>query len=114
MGIATHLVKAHLQQCRLLILEANHDPDMLENGPYPWPLKQRVSGRTGHLSNEASKDLLQEVQHDGLSHVILAHLSEVNNSPQQAFRAAVQGITRCNPHLTVAAQHECGDIVYLK
>ncbi len=114
LGIATHLVKAHLQQCRLLILEANHDPVMLENGPYPWPLKQRVSGRTGHLSNEASKDLLQAVQHDALTHVILAHLSEVNNSPQQAFRAAVQGITRCNPQLTVAAQHKCGDVVYLK
>jgi len=114
LGMATHVVKAHLQNCALLILESNHDPEMLENGPYPWPLKQRVSGRTGHLSNDASRELLEAVQHDGLTHVILAHLSEINNTPQQAFRTVVRGITRCNPQLMVATQHECSQIVYLK
>ena len=114
LGVATHVVKAHLKNCSLLILEANHDPQLLAKGPYPWPLKQRVSGRTGHLSNEASMTLLEEIQHDRLSHVILAHLSEVNNTPQHAFGAAVRGITRCSPILTVADQHESGDVVYLK
>lgn len=114
LGIATHPVKAHLKNCNLLVLEANHDPEMLINGPYPWPLKQRVSGRTGHLSNEASMALLEEIQHDRLSHVILSHLSEVNNTPQQAFRVVCRAITRSNPHLSVAAQHESGEIVTLK
>ena len=114
LGIATHVVKAHLQHCALLIIEANHDPEMLENGPYPWPLKQRVSGRTGHLSNDASRELLEAVQHGGLTHVILAHLSEVNNTPNHAFRAVVRGITRCNPKLSVAPQHECSEMVVLK
>jgi len=114
LGIATNLVKAHLKNCSLLVLEANHDPEMLENGPYPWPLKQRVSGRTGHLSNDASRDLLETVQHDNLSHVILAHLSEVNNTPNHAFRAVVRGLTRCNPKIMVADQHQSGEIIYLK
>jgi len=49
LGIATAMVKSHLRNCNLLILEANHDPDMLISGPYPWPLKQRIRDRTGHL-----------------------------------------------------------------
>ena len=55
LGIATAMVRHHLQACDLLILEANHDPEMLINGPYPWHLKQRVNGRTGHLSNRDSR-----------------------------------------------------------
>jgi len=82
LGIATSMVKEHLKGCSLLILEANHDEDMLINGPYPWPIKQRIKSRTGHLSNEASKNLLKELQHDRLKHVILAHLSQINNTPQ--------------------------------
>jgi len=113
LGIASHVVKAHLSACSLLILEANHDPEMLEYGPYPWPLKQRVSGRTGHLSNEASRDLLESVQHKALSHVILAHLSEVNNTPNHAFSTVIRGITRSNPKIHVACQDESGEIVEL-
>ena len=84
LGIATAMVKEHLKHCELLILEANHDPTMLETGPYPWPLKQRIKSRTGHLSNPASKNLLAELQHENLQHIILAHLSEINNTPQKA------------------------------
>ncbi len=78
------MVKEHLRECVLLILEANHDEEMLINGPYPWPIKQRIKSRTGHLSNAASKILLKELQHDCLKHVMLAHLSETNNTPQKA------------------------------
>jgi len=73
LGIATAMVREHLKGCRLLVLEANHDLEMLIAGPYPWHLKQRIKGRTGHLSNSASKDLLSEILHSGLQHVILAH-----------------------------------------
>jgi phosphoribosyl 1,2-cyclic phosphodiesterase len=114
LGIATSMVKEHLKGCSLLILEANHDEDMLINGPYPWPIKQRIKSRTGHLSNEASKNLLKELQHDRLKHVILAHLSQINNTPQKALSEVSRAITHCNAQIDVAIQDECGALLRLK
>ena len=114
LGIATAMVRQHLKNCALLVLEANHDPQMLETGPYPWPLKQRIQSRVGHLSNSDSKNLLQELQHDNLQHVILAHLSEINNTPQKAYDEVVHALTRCKAQLTVADQYSCGPVIYLK
>ncbi len=114
LGIATSMVKEHLKGCSLLILEANHDEDMLLNGPYPWPVKQRIRSRTGHLSNEASKNLLKEVQHDRLKYVILAHLSETNNTPQKALSEVGRAITDCQAQLDVAIQDKCGALLHLK
>ena len=114
LGIATAMVKEHLKGCGLLILEANHDEDMLVNGPYPWPVKQRIKSRTGHLSNAESKHLLNEIQHDGLKHVLLAHLSETNNTPQKAINEIGQALTRCKARLDVATQDKCGAILRLK
>ena len=114
LGIATLMVKEHLKRCALLIIEANHDPQMLETGPYPWPLKQRIQSRVGHLSNADSKKLLNDLQHDKLQHVILAHLSEINNTPQKAIAEVTKALTRCRAQLTVAQQDASGPIVYLK
>jgi phosphoribosyl 1,2-cyclic phosphodiesterase len=114
LGIATSMVKQHLKNCELLILEANHDPKMLETGPYPWPLKQRIASRNGHLSNASSKLLLEELQHDKLQHVILAHLSEINNTPQKAYDEVAKALTRCNPRLTVADQYTSSPLIYLR
>jgi phosphoribosyl 1,2-cyclic phosphodiesterase len=114
LGVATAMVKEHLKSCSLLILESNHDPEMLANGPYPWPLKQRIKSRTGHLSNEDSRNLLQELQHNKLEHVILAHLSETNNTPQKAYDEATKVLSRSKTGLTVAEQDICGPIFYLK
>jgi len=114
LGIATFMVKEHLKGCSLLVLEANHDEHMLINGPYPWPIKQRIKSRAGHLSNEASKNLLKELQHDRLKHVMLAHLSEKNNTPQKALSEVGRAITRCNAQLEVATQDECGALLRLK
>ena len=114
LGIATSMVKEHLKGCSLLILEANHDEDMLINGPYPWPIKQRIKSRAGHLSNEASKNLLKELQHDRLEYVMLAHLSQTNNTPQKALSEVSRAITRCNAQLDVAAQDSCGERLRLK
>lgn len=111
LGTATAMVRQHLKNCCGLILEANHDPQMLEHGPYPWPLKQRVKSRTGHLSNESARDLLMEVLHDGLTHVILAHLSETNNTPELAMGAVSGPLDRIRPELTVALQHTAGEII---
>jgi phosphoribosyl 1,2-cyclic phosphodiesterase len=114
LGTVTPHVKENLKHCHLLILEANHDPDMLENGPYPWHLKRRIQSRSGHLSNGQSKRLLVELQHKGLEHVILAHLSETNNAPQKVLAEISKALTRCKPRLSVASQHRCGEVIYLK
>jgi phosphoribosyl 1,2-cyclic phosphodiesterase len=114
LGIPTAMVKEHLKRCALLVLEANHDPQMLEDGPYPWPLKQRIRSRVGHLSNGDSKKLLQELQHENLQHVILAHLSENNNTPQKAYEEVGRALTRCRARITVADQYTSGPVIYLK
>ncbi len=114
LGIVTAMVKEHLKGCGLLILEANHDEDMLINGPYPWSVKQRVKSRTGHLSNAASKQLLNEIQHDRLKHVILAHLSETNNTPQKAVDEVGKALNPNNVQLDVAVQHECSALFRIK
>jgi len=114
LGMATSMVKEHLKGCTLLVLEANHDADMLINGPYPWPLKQRIKSRSGHLSNEASKNLLGAVQHDRLEYVMLAHLSETNNTPQKALNEVGRALTHSRPKLDVALQNECSTLIHLK
>jgi phosphoribosyl 1,2-cyclic phosphodiesterase len=114
LGTVTPNLKENLKHCQLLILEANHDPDMLITGPYPWYLKRRIQSRSGHLSNGQSKHLLMQLQHQDLEHVILAHLSQTNNTPQKVLAEISGALTRCKPRLTVASQHRCGEVIYLK
>ena len=114
LGTVTSMVIAHLKGCRAVILEANHDPLMLSSGPYPWPLKQRIQGRSGHLSNEASRGLLDDIMHDGLEHVILAHLSETNNTPNEVFRVVAPLLNRTNLSLHVARQDSCSKMLHLR
>jgi phosphoribosyl 1,2-cyclic phosphodiesterase len=84
LGWATRLVDARLQGCHALVLESNHDPQMLKNGPYQEWLKQRVRSRHGHLSNQEGAELLCRLHHEELKEVMLAHLSETNNTPELA------------------------------
>jgi phosphoribosyl 1,2-cyclic phosphodiesterase len=77
---------------------------MLIDGPYPWHLKQRIRGRSGHLSNEDTAALLQELHHDRLAHVILAHLSEENNTPDKARSAVKNALNGTCVDLHVASQ----------
>jgi phosphoribosyl 1,2-cyclic phosphodiesterase len=77
-----------MAECQGLIIEFNHDPQMLMEGPYPWDLKRRVRGRKGHLSNNEAAKLLSELAHGGLKQVVLAHLSETNNKPELALSEA--------------------------
>jgi len=113
LGIVSSLVKEHLKCCDLLVIEANHDPDMLNNGPYPWHLKQRVKGRGGHLSNQDSKKILSQIIHPGLKHVILAHLSETNNMPQKAEEEIAPLLAPHDIQLHVASQNHPGELIYL-
>jgi len=86
-------VKAQLQGLDLLLLESNHDPEMLRDGPYPWAVKQRVMSRVGHLSNESTAAFLQEDYDGNAAWVILAHLSESNNLPELARLAAERALS---------------------
>ena len=86
-GKVTTLIEHHLKRCDLLVLESNHDPVMLREGPYPLYLQQRVRSNQGHLANEDAGKLLKKLAGGRLRHVILAHLSEVNNHPELAMQA---------------------------
>ena len=79
-----HIVD-RLQNLDVLLLEANHDVRMLQAGAYPYPLKQRILGDRGHLSNELSGQLLGQVLHDNFKHIVLGHLSKENNYPELAY-----------------------------
>ena len=104
MAIATDLgyvppnVKAALRNVDVLLIESNHDLEMLKDGPYPWSVKQRVLSRVGHLSNSATADYLQKDYDGGAQCIILGHLSESNNAPELARIAAEQAV-QCHPTL---------------
>jgi phosphoribosyl 1,2-cyclic phosphodiesterase len=103
-------VKAQLQKVDLLLLESNHDLEMLRDGPYPWAVKQRVLSRVGHLSNLATAEFL-ETSYDGqAAYVILAHLSESNNLPELARVSAERALngraSLLANRLLLAEQHE--------
>ncbi|GAB4168883.1 MAG: MBL fold metallo-hydrolase [Geothermobacteraceae bacterium] len=107
LGIATRLVRQNYSGCRVLVLETNHDPELLRDGPYPWPLKQRIRGHHGHLSNEDGAELLADLLWDGLEAVFLAHLSETNNTPEHARRAVDAVLANqnvCRPQLNFGWQ----------
>jgi len=92
LGEVTPFVREKLRKSTALLVEANHDINMLEVGPYPWPLKQRIKSSVGHLSNEACGELLTEANHDGLKLVVLMHLSETNNLKELAILTAEQAL----------------------
>jgi phosphoribosyl 1,2-cyclic phosphodiesterase len=117
LGVATQLVRKKLEGCHGLVLEANHDVDLLLSGPYPWHLKQRIRSRHGHLSNTDSCQLLGELLHDGLQVVVLAHLSETNNRPELVLES-VRGF-RSEPRwrdirFDVGSQHSIGTAMEIR
>ena len=106
LGTPTQLVRQKLRQCQLVVLEFNHDPDLLKQSSYPWRTKQRILSRVGHLSNESASELLAGVVHPGLRRVVLAHLSEKNNHPELARMHAEQALgAGAAVQVAVASQH---------
>ena len=85
LGVYDDYIVEHLRDMDILFLEANHDVNMLEVGPYPYPLKRRIMGARGHLSNETSGKLLCRILHDRLKCVLLGHLSKENNYEELAY-----------------------------
>ena len=120
-GFATDLgtvpasLRGLLRECEGLVIEANHDLEMLINGPYAWDLKQRIRSPVGHLSNRAAAELIRElVQRGRLQVAVLAHLSEENNRPERALetvKAQLDGLFRCR--VVVAPRDRRSEVIAL-
>ncbi len=93
-GVSTHLVRERLKHCRALIIESNHDARLLADARRPWPLKQRIAGRQGHLSNQHAAELIAASAGPDLSHVFLSHLSVDCNRPELAMETAQTELLR--------------------
>ena len=113
LGKPTDTVLEHLRGSRALLIESNHDLEMLQNGRYHHHLKERVMGARGHLSNATAGQLIAEVDWEGLTHVILGHLSEENNRPMLAYDTVGRILDAHNVkvQLTVADRHYPGDVI---
>lgn len=113
LGLATDLgcdtphVIEQLSGCDALVLECNHDVDMLANGSYPYSLKQRVGGRHGHLSNIQAANLLKKLDNSRLKHMVAAHLSEKHNTPELA-RMALAEVLACDLDWIAVADQDQG------
>ncbi len=103
LGYVTEEVRDALSGCESVVLESNHDPDMLLTGPYPYLIKQRILSRYGHLSNEDCAALASELAEKGMRHLMLAHLSEQNNEPDVAYNETLMALAREDIDVCVAA-----------
>ncbi len=108
LGYVTDSIRFHLRGANLLLLESNHDIEMLKVGPYPWSVKQRVMSRVGHLSNEATCDFILRDFESAASTLILGHLSAHNNHPEIARIGARQALDQrgLNTNLVIAQQQQ--------
>lgn len=106
-GVVTETVSRAIENVEILILESNYDGEMLRNGPYPPVLQRRIAGREGHLSNRSAALAAASCAHPGLAHVVLAHLSETNNTPRLAFECMERVLKRTTfkGQITPAPQH---------
>jgi phosphoribosyl 1,2-cyclic phosphodiesterase len=105
-GCATPHIEAMLNGCDALVLECNHDTDMLANGDYPYSLKQRVAGRFGHLNNTDAAALLSRLDNRHLQHIVAAHLSRKNNTRELAVSALSAALNCGAEWINVATQLE--------
>jgi phosphoribosyl 1,2-cyclic phosphodiesterase len=107
LGIPTSHVQEKLSGCHALVIECNHDLDMLMNGAYPLGLKQRIAGRFGHLDNATAGHLVASLERANLRHLIAAHLSQHNNKPELAVAALAAG-AGCEPSWIGVADQDDG------
>ena len=105
-GHVTATVEENLMGCNAVVLESNHDPEMLMDGPYPYDLKLRISSKRGHLCNADSACLAARLCESGTKSIMLAHLSEENNDPELAYGEALSAIADPSVSLRVASQYE--------
>lgn len=115
-GIVSRLMAHRLAGCAALVLESNHDPELLRSGPYPLALQQRVRSTTGHLANGTAADFLAGLLHDRLEHVVLAHISETNNRPELVEESVARVLAGCGgprPRISLGLQAAAGEMVAL-
>ena len=115
LGYLPDNVKFQLRGSHALVLESNHDLEMLKVGPYPWAVKQRVMGRKGHLSNDVVSEFLAEEMDSEVQTLVLGHLSEHNNHPEIVRLVAMQALERRDtaPRLVVAEPRRRGELLHL-
>jgi phosphoribosyl 1,2-cyclic phosphodiesterase len=113
LGVVPAELSDALQHSTCAVLESNHDEDLLEQGPYPQILKDRIRSSSGHLSNRQTADALQKCRDNGLRHVILAHLSVDNNDPVIALESARQAMAGCETEVYLTAQQTLGPFLDL-
>ncbi len=106
-GHATPHILRTLSGCEAIVLECNHDADMLQSGPYSWSLKKRVGGDIGHLENRASASLLSQLDNSKLQHILAAHLSAKNNTPYLA-KAVLANVLGCEKEWIGIADQQQG------
>lgn len=106
-GCSTPHIEQTLSGCEALVLECNHDLDLLEKGNYPFSLKQRVGGRLGHLNNAAAAALLSRLDNSKLQHIVAAHLSKKNNTPGLVIQA-LSDVLGCDAEWIGVATQESG------
>ncbi|MBQ9132298.1 MAG: MBL fold metallo-hydrolase [Clostridia bacterium] len=111
MGYVSREVEESLTGCRAVILESNHDPEMLMCGPYPYDLKRRIASRRGHLSNEESAVLAARLCAGGTKGLMLAHLSQENNTPDTAYDACVSAVGDSDVQICVAQPDEITELM---
>ncbi len=106
-GEVTPHIERQLDGCDALLLECNHDPELLAVGPYPYTLKQRVGGRLGHLSNRQAADLLQQIDTSRLQHLAVMHVSEKNNC-RDRLRMLLSEVLQCEQSWFKIADQQSG------
>jgi len=121
-GMVSKLIHHHLSRCHALVLECNHDLEMLRNGHYPPALQQRIRSKNGHLANPDTINCLKKLINPNLRYVVLAHISESNNCPklvQKQIDTFVAGLeldatsSATPPAITLAHQDQAGKLIYL-
>jgi phosphoribosyl 1,2-cyclic phosphodiesterase len=118
-GMLDKVVKAQIQRADNIVIESNYDTEMLEKGHYPFPLKQRIAGPFGHLSNMESARFLAEIYHPEIKNIMLCHLSENNNTPECAMQCLYEQFRLKHVRLDVNTsvfplpRHKCTGFVYL-
>jgi phosphoribosyl 1,2-cyclic phosphodiesterase len=106
LGFITNLAKNYLSQCDIVIIESNHDVDMLMNGPYPWYLKQRIMSRLGHLSNDNVASFIKECINEKCLFLLLAHLSKQNNRNELVLSTALSALGNNKITKVIISQQE--------
>ncbi len=120
MGMYDDKIINNLGNCDAVLIEANHDINMLQVGPYPYALKMRILGDKGHLSNDTSARLIREILHTDLQYILLGHLSKENNFPDLAYQTVLYELEKCETwnqnqtEMLVAKRYEPTELLTIK